>query len=98
MTVICFILQPSSFILAFSPPRTGLEPVPTPRQGAMRTLTPTRLSHLNPTNTGRARESNPGRDIHSVVCCHYTKLAIDTRSSGRGGARTLTARFAGGHV
>ena len=44
------------------------------------------------TSKGRARESNPGHDIHSVECCHYTKLANPVRS-GRGGSRTLAARF-----
>src|SRR5213593_2543133 len=41
----------------------------------MRTLTPTRPMHILSVQ-GRARESNPGHDIHSVGCCHYTKLAM----------------------
>jgi hypothetical protein len=53
-------------------PRTGVEPVPTPRQGVMTTVTPTRPHKTS----GRAGESNPRHDIHSVGCCHYTMLTI----------------------
>ena len=36
------------------------------------------IRYTNETNrlSGRAGESNPRHDIHSVACCHYTKLAI----------------------
>ena len=46
-------LQPATFAAPqhtrnfTAPPHTGLEPVPTPRQGAVRTLTPIRQRYIN---------------------------------------------------
>ncbi len=43
-------------------------------------------------STGRAGESNPRHDIHSVACCHYTKLAIATFSRWACPARRQSAK------
>jgi hypothetical protein len=93
--IFCFILLPSSFILlltrifCFILPHSSFSSLAS-YGSRTRSNTSTGCHAIRYTNethlpsTGRAGESNPRHDIHSVGCCHYTKLAntsaIATRS------------------
>lgn len=52
---------------------------------------------LHTFHQGWSRESNPGRDVHSVACCHYTMTTVCRTSRGADGgpsARPLRGAFA----
>src|SRR4051812_38283278 len=101
-----FPIHPSSFIIHpfLHAPRTGVEPVPTPRQGAMRSVTPTRLNHrpqgelgnrpLATTFTVSGAATTPNSPFTSRsqrVPAEPRMYMRGFRKSGRGGTRTLTA-------
>src|SRR5258706_8606621 len=83
-------------------PRTGVEPVPTPRQGAMRSVTPTRPTNqqgeqgnrtLATTFTVSRAATTPNSPSHldRNVFPRSPACTCGAAPSGRGGTRTLTA-------
>src|SRR5260221_4311994 len=100
-----FPIHPSSFTIQPSghSPRTGVDPVPTPRQGAMRSVTPTRPNQqgeqgnrtLATTFTVSRAATTPNSPSPLLAAGLAQRVA--NPPSGRGGTRTLTARTSG-HV
>jgi hypothetical protein len=70
-----FILPPSSFILEFSA-SYGSRTRAYASTGRHACRYTNKASVVIPINSGRPGESNPRHDIHSVGCCHYTKVAV----------------------